>query len=281
MGDDHLEEVLIESQELSEDQNQTNQRYEKNINELLEQKNKVVYDVRKTIRSLRAAADEVDHIQWDGDITRAAAYGSGVIGGLSTVGAGVAILMTWGGATPLLFAGAFFGGCGAITHLAGNAREAYKKSSEIERAEKDWKQASDTLRRFIKKIEDMKNEKKGSILNAVYAIPEYLNPALKLPLSGYACYKGKEVVELMKKGIKEATKGSADDVAKAATKSFIKTNAQVLTNVMIGVGAGFMIWDTVNMYISIKDVVFKRKSKAAKVLREKADDLEHYVQFLK
>lgn len=278
MGDNRLREALTELHRFSEEQNQ---RYERNINELLGERTQLVYDVRKTIRSVRAAADKLDHIQWSGDIVRATAYGSGLVGGLSTVGAGIATLMTAGLAVPLVVAGGVFGVGGVITHLAGNAHEAYKKSNEIERADKDWKEALDSIRRFIRKIEDMKNEKKGSILNAIL---QYLNPALKSSLFGAACVKGKEAVDLMKKGIKEATfeatKESVDDVAKAGTEAFIKNNAKVLSKVMIGVGAVFVIWDTVNMVTSIKDVVFKKKSEAGRVLREKADYLEHLLQYL-
>ena len=43
---------------------------------------------------------------------------------------------------------------------------------------------------------------------------------------------------------------------------------------MIGVSAAFLVWDAIDLGFTVSDLIRKKGSQAAKVLREKADLLE-------
>ena len=44
--------------------------------------------------------------------------------------------------------------------------------------------------------------------------------------------------------------------------------------IIIGVNAAFLLWDAIDLGVTVSDLIKKKGSQAAKVLREKADLLE-------
>ena len=72
------------------------------------------------------------------------------------------------------------------------------------------------------------------------------------------------------KGAVKAGEQVADDVVQAGVKSGV----QLAAKVVIGLSAAILVWDTIDLSLTITDLVNKKGSEAAQVLREKADEFE-------
>ena len=140
MGDNHLEEVVCLANDLTDGQMR---QAEENLRTLDERAKKVTLKVKKTVKSLRAAAEKIDDVWAKHYIAHACATSFGVIGGFLTVGGGIATLMTAGAASPLLIAGLGFGVTGASTNVIAKVLESLKNSHVITEANKDLKEAYD------------------------------------------------------------------------------------------------------------------------------------------
>ena len=135
MGDNHLEEVVCLANNLTDGQMR---QAEENLGTLDERAKKVTLKVKKTVKSLRAAAEKLDDVWAKHYIAHACGTSFGVIGGFLTVGGGIATLMTAGAASPLLIAGLGFGVTGASTNVIAKVLE-----SAITEANKDLKETYD------------------------------------------------------------------------------------------------------------------------------------------
>ena len=135
MGDNHLEEVVCLANDLTDGQMR---QAEENLGTLDERAKKVTLKVKKTVKSLRAAAEKLDDVWAKHYIAHACGTSFGVIGGFLTVGGGIATLMTAGAASPLLIAGLGFGVTGASTNVIAKVLE-----SAITEANKDLKETYD------------------------------------------------------------------------------------------------------------------------------------------
>ena len=94
--------------------------------------------IQITADSFRAAADKLDQVWRDCKIAHAAGTTGGIISGCLALGG---IVMSGGAATPFLLAGLGFGVGGAVTNIGTSCVEASINSSEIEKAEKLWREA--------------------------------------------------------------------------------------------------------------------------------------------
>ncbi len=88
-------------------------------------------------RRLRKSADQLDKVWKDCKIAHLCGTTAGIVGGILTIGGGVATMMSSGFATPLLLLGVGFGAGGAVTNLGTSIVEASINSTEIKKAEKD------------------------------------------------------------------------------------------------------------------------------------------------
>ena len=98
--------------------------------------------IQITVDSFRAAADKLDQVWRDCKIAHAAGTTGGIISGCLALGG---IVMSGGAATPFLLAGLGFGVGGAVTNIGTSYVEASINSSEIEKAEKLWREALDSI----------------------------------------------------------------------------------------------------------------------------------------
>ena len=98
--------------------------------------------IQTTVDSFRAAADKLDQVWRDCKIAHAAGTTGGIISGCLALGG---IVMSGGAATPFLLAGLGFGVGGAVTNIGTSCVEASINSSEIEKAEKLWREALDSI----------------------------------------------------------------------------------------------------------------------------------------
>ena len=53
-----------------------------------------------------------------------------------------------------------------------------------------------------------------------------------------------------------------------------QNSTRLAGKVIIGVSAAFLVWDTIDLGVTVADLIRKKGSQAAKILREKADELE-------
>ena len=98
--------------------------------------------IQITADSFNAAADKLDQVWRDCKIAHAAGTTGGIISGCLALGG---IVMSGGAATPFLLAGLGFGVGGAVTNIGTSCVEASINSSEIEKAEKLWREALDSI----------------------------------------------------------------------------------------------------------------------------------------
>ena len=68
---------------------------------------------------------------------------------------------------------------------------------------------------------------------------------------------------------------AADDIVQAGAKAGSKVVGKVVGKVIIGVNVVFVVWDTIELGFTIRDLVENKGSEAAKVLRQKAEKLEN------
>lgn len=101
--------------------------------------------IKGTVKSLREVADKLDKVWRDCKKAHAAGTSAGIIGGTLTIGGGIATIMTWGIASPLLVAGMSVGTAGAVTNLGTSIVETFLNSTEIRKAEKDLKETLDYI----------------------------------------------------------------------------------------------------------------------------------------
>ena len=319
-----LEEVLSASNELADLTDEQMWQAKKDVNEIGEMAEKVSVKVKKALESVRAAAKKLDEVWENHNIAHAVGNAFGIIGGLCTIGGGVATLMTAGLATPLLVTGLSFGCTGAGTNVVAKIIELVLNSNEMEKANKDLEEASASIDQLKKLIKDRLEKKETSYLLYMYDVAAYLvSPSVRflvayLSLKGIVwatketCVKTGQVgVQLTvvgsqaaaqgaqaagkagaeagsKAGAKTASEGLkgavkaggqvADDVAQAGVKSSVPLAAKVV----IGLSAVMLVWDAIDLSLTIKDLVRKKGSEAAHDLRKKADEFEEmYIKEIK
>ena len=57
-----------------------------------------------------------------------------------------------------------------------------------------------------------------------------------------------------------------------------QNSTRLAGKVIVGVSAAFLVWDTIDLGLTIADLIRKKGSQAAKILREKADELEEALE---
>ena len=145
MGDNNLEEAIC-LQRMFADLSEFERQQAKEDLEKLQGKTKdVIFKVHVTVKSLRKAADKLDKVWKDCKVAHACGTTAGIVGGLLTIGGGVATIMTMGIAAPVLLVGMGVGAAGAGTNLGTSIAEASINSTEIKKAEKDLKETLDCI----------------------------------------------------------------------------------------------------------------------------------------
>ena len=209
MGDKQLQEVLIISNDVADDLTDEQRGHAReDVNKIDEKAKDVSVKVKKTVKSLRAAADFLDEVWKKHNIAHAWGNGFGIIGGICSVLGGVAIL-TAGPATPLLVAGLSFGFTGAGTNIVAKIIEYVSNSKQIQQANKDLKEAYDSIAEMEELMEDRLATKEKSYLSYMYNFAAfYVSPSLRFL-----------VLYLYRKGAVEITRQT---VAKACGQAIVQ-----------------------------------------------------------
>ena len=307
-----VEELVIISNDVSDDlTDEEREQAKEDVNKIDEKtkKEKVAIKVKEAVKSVRAAADFLDEVWTKHKIAHAWGSFFGIIGGICTLGGGIATLMTAGVASPLLYAGIGIGVTGAGTGLVAKIIEYTVNSDEIQKANNDLKEAYDSIDEVQKFIKVQLNGKKKPYLQYMYNFSAFLvSPSLRF-LVAYFCYTGivkvtKQTVAqaagkagaqaAVKAGTQAAGKGGAQAASEAGAQAAVKASGQVADDVVqvgvksssqfagkviIGVSAVMLAWEAVDLSFTIYDLVKKKGSEAADVLREEADKLEE--QYIK
>ena len=135
--------------------------------------------IQITADSFRAAADKLDQVWRDCKIAHAAGTTGGIISGCLALAA--VTVMTGGAATPFLLAGLGFGVGGAVTNIGTSCVEASINSSEIEKAEKLWREALDSINVVTTTVQSWLNKKEMARIAYILYLAEafeFVDPVL-------------------------------------------------------------------------------------------------------
>lgn len=149
MDEEEREKMSLDQEEiigminlLPEDVKQQDRR---DLKLLREKTEKMDSNAKKTIRSLREAANRLDDVWRDCKTAHAVGTSAGIVGGILSIGGGIAAILTAGAATPLFVAGLCVGGAGATTNLGTAIAEGLINSDEIKKAEKHLGETVDSV----------------------------------------------------------------------------------------------------------------------------------------
>ena len=145
MGDNNLEEMIRLQRMFADMSEFEKEQAREDLEEFRGKAKRMIFNVQVTIKSLRKAADKLDEVWKDCKIAHACGTTAGIVGGILTIGGGVATIMTAGIAAPLLLVGMGVGAAGVGTNLGTSIVEASINSNEIKKAEKDLKEAFDCI----------------------------------------------------------------------------------------------------------------------------------------
>ena len=136
------------------DLSEADKQQEKNDLEYLKEKiDKMIPKAKDTVTSLRLAADKLDQVWMDSKIAQASGTGATILGGLLTIGGGIATIMTLGAATPLLVAGIGIGVGGAGVKIGTSMVEAAINTNEVKAAEEKLKETFQNVNEINKIIQ--------------------------------------------------------------------------------------------------------------------------------
>ena len=113
----------------------------------------------KAIQHLYDTADYLDKVWRDCKIASISGNSAGILGGLLTIGGGIATVMTAGAASPLLIVGISLGVAGASTNLGTAATEAVINSAELQQVEMALKGADELMKKVKEQIHEWKEKK--------------------------------------------------------------------------------------------------------------------------
>jgi hypothetical protein len=223
---------------------------------------------------LRIGADKLDRVWKDCQAAKVVSTSTSVVGGLFTVGAGIATLCTAGVAAPLLGVGISLTAAGAAGNITAMVIEAIADSDEIKimnRRLKEHDQLADSFKDYINKL--LAGKDAAELLFAIYGMSQKAGIKCIQSLVTKCASKLPHSLGNLMKPYGQAVKvacGVADDVAVDAAQ----TGAR---EAVIGVGAVFLVWDTINLAMDIRDLVKEKGSESGNVLRRKASQLEEHL----
>ena len=232
--DRDLDEITKELDRLPRDIKQQDIR---DLKELQEKTEKMNTNAKKTAKSLRAAAKKLDDVWRDCKIAHAVGTGVGILGGILSIGGGIAAIATAGAATPLLIAGLSLGGAGATTNLGTAIVEGLINSAEIKKAEKDLGETIDSVNEVNRIVQTVLIVKEKARLIYIYYLAKTLklgSPVVMKILRELVFFSSgtptKMVVQVAQKvmacaqaasqaGARAAAQGAAQGAGKAAAQS--------------------------------------------------------------
>lgn len=249
------------------------QQAQNDLRDLQRKTQQITSKAKETARSLREAANKLDKVWRDCKIARASGSSAGIVGGILTIGGGIATILTAGAATPLLLAGIGVGAAGASTNLGTSIVEATINSDEIKKAEKDLQKTVDYINNVNNTIQLwLKRKDKATLLYicllAVRTL-ELSDPVIKILQDVVLSALG------LSADIVEVTGKTALELGETSAKAVAKAGSKIAGGVIIGVSAAFLVFDAIDLGFTVRDIVENKGSDAARFLRQKANELEN------
>ncbi|XP_078353770.1 uncharacterized protein LOC144638446 [Oculina patagonica] len=209
-------------------------------------------------RRLRKSADQLDKVWKDCKIAHLCGTTAGIVGGILTIGGGVATMMSSGFATPLLLLWMGFGAGGAVTNLGTSIVEASINSTEIKKAGKVLKDCKIDVNDCDQLWLDRKE--KGRLLYMCFLLVRAL-----------------EISDPVIKIVQELLLRSVDDVAHLSIGAGSQTEGKLVGGLIIGVSAAFIIWDAKDLRSTMRNLYLaeNKGSEVVKRLRQKANELDN------
>merc|ERR1712013_331825 len=201
---------------------------------------------------------------------------------------GILTVATAGVATPVLIAGIATSSVGAATNIGTSIVEKLLNSKQVKDLNAAVERDKMLTTKFERQIEEVKRHQDSPHLSLLYySIKQFLGAdhllmaiLKEMLLSGLVDGKGeedeREPASLMKQESKDGVQynpldaGALVEGGKVIGQNSFKMAGQVI----IGVSAAFLVWDAIDLGFTISDLVRKKGSQSAKVLREKAAMLE-------
>lgn len=235
-----------------------------------------------TVRDLEETADELDKIWRDCRIACATGKSAKIAGGILTGVGGILTFLTFGAAAPVLIAGLTVGAAGTATELGTNMVESFLNSAKIQRVQ----ERKSNLIASIKKVENVAtswlngskeylqlvHDVAKNVLKPGHPAMSLINKVLQVAGSNMGSAKGSFFNLSQKVGVSALEWGS--QFVKGGGQAAARAGAAT-AGAVVGVSAFFVVVDTFSLGFTIRDIVEKKRSDAAKELRKKANELRN------
>ena len=242
MGDNNLEEIISLQRMFANMSESERQQTREDLEELQGKTKKVTFKVRATAKSFRKAADKLDKVWRDCKMSNAVGNSSGIVGGILTVGGGIATMMTAGTAAPLmLLVGMGFGAAGVGAKLGTGFVESSINTTEIKKAEKDLKETLDCINDVQDTVQWWLNRKEEARLLFIYCLAmqtlQLSDPVLKLLQKVLSCVTSipKVIVEAATRLFAEVGQPCAQAAGQAGIQAAGQAGAQVAEQLSVQV----------------------------------------------
>ena len=255
----------------------------------------------ETISRLRASAEYLDSIWLRCKLSKTMGSSVSVVGGGLTIAGGILTTLTAGAAAPVLIAGIATSSVGAATNIGTSLVEKILNSKQVKEMNAAMERDKNVTQAFEYKLQNLKDKYKDSpYLSRLYysikrsigenhlLIPvlqivllydstgeqfaqDTLDPSSSVPQRP-PILTGGDSTNAMK--LNPVDPGMLGEAGKVIGQNSIRVAGQVI----IGVSAAFLVWDAIDLGFNITDLIKKRGSESAKVLREKASLLENALE---
>jgi len=235
-----------------------------------------------TIAKLERAADYLDSVWLRCRVSKTMGTSVSLVGGGLTIAGGILTIATAGVATPVLIAGIATSSVGAATNIGTSIVEKLLNSKQIKDLNAAFERDKMLTTKFERQIEEVKRHQDSPHLSLLYySIKQFLGAdhllmAILKEVLLSALIDGdeekREPASLMKQESKNGVQynpldaGALVEGGKVIGQNSFKMAGQVI----IGVSAAFLVWDAIDLGFTISDLVRKKGSHSAKVLRDKA-----------
>jgi len=260
------------------------ERFENEVRNICATIQLVVVARQDTIAKLERAADYLDSVWLRCRVSKTMGTSVSLVGGGLTIAGGILTVATAGVATPVLIAGIATSSVGAATNIGTSIVEKLLNSKQVKDLNAAFERDKMLTTKFERQIEEVKRHQDSPHLSLLYySIKQFLGAdhllmaiLKEVLLSGLVDGKGeedkREPASLMKQESKDGVQynpldaGALVEGGKVIGQNSFKMAGQVI----IGVSAAFLVWDAIDLGFTISDLVRKKGSQSAKVLRDKA-----------
>ena len=202
-----------------------------NLKKLQEKTERMNDKTKQTIKSLRAAARELDIVWRNCKLVHATGTTAGIVGGVLTIGGGIATVMTAGAATPLLIAGMAIGGAGAGTNLMKSFVGSSMNSALIKKAEKHLGETLNSINDVEKLLQGWLDNKEQARLLYIFCLAKYLKlsgPVMKIlkKLAFSSLGINSQILKLLEQSAVEAGRSGAKATSRVGEQATAQGSKQ-------------------------------------------------------